>query len=380
MSAKGEYNDAISFKSNVNLSHFTSLGLGGKSSFFFRAASLDSLCRALRKASSKGLSVLILGGGSNLLIPDEGFDGLVIKMELKGLDIHAEQDTVRLSIAGGENWDAFVKKCIALSLGGLECLSGIPGLTGATPIQNVGAYGQEVSELIEGVECLDRKNLALSTLSSSECSFAYRSSIFKRAERDRFIVTRVHYVLKKDYLFEAAYDKLKSYMQSADLEKVQNSSNNKNTQERLQLIRDAVLKLRSSKGMLLDPEDPESRSVGSFFLNPVLTPKRYEQFELRCKEMGISEKIPYYPLGKDSEERKCKVSAAWLIERSGFKRGFRQENGSVGISKKHSLALVNYGGTMKELLSLASQIEAKVEKLYGIRLEREAVLALASER
>ena len=359
---------------SVDLSSFTSLGLGGKAAFFFCAKSVDELCQALRKAQSKGLSVLILGGGSNLLIPDAGFDGLVIKIELRGLDIQERHDAVHLRAAAGENWDFFVKKCINLALGGLECLSGIPGLIGATPIQNVGAYGQEVCQSIESVECLDRKSLELRTLKSSQCGFAYRSSIFKQRERNRFVITQVNYILKKDYLPQITYGELKNYIQSTALEKIQNTKNAPHPEKYLQIIREAVLALRRSKGMLIDPQDPESRSAGSFFTNPILTLEQYKQLEERCKHMNIPGKIPSYPL---SEEGKIKISAAWLIEHSAFKRGFRQ--GGVGISKKHSLALVNYKGTTKELLGLASQIQAKVEELYAIRLEREPVWALTEE-
>ena len=353
------------FKSNLDLSPFTSLGLGGKASFFFCAKSLDELCQALGNAQSQGLSVLILGGGSNLIIPDEGFDGLVIKIELRGRDIQEEGDTVRLGIAAGENWDSFVKKCVDGALGGVECLSGIPGLIGASPIQNIGAYGQEVSQSIESVECLDRKNLELHTLKPSQCAFAYRSSIFKQEQRNRFVITQVNYILRKNYVPEITYGELKNYMQNTALEKT------KNIKECLQLIRNAVLALRRSKGMLLDPQDPESRSAGSFFINPILTLKQYEQLEARCKALASPAKIPSYPLG---EEGKVKVSAAWLVERSGFGRGFRREGEGVGVSKKHSLALVNYNrGTTRELLALASQIQTKVEELYGIHLEREPV-------
>ena len=186
-----------SFKSNVDLSSFTSLGLGGKASLFFRAKSLGRLRQALAKAQSRGLSVLILGGGSNLIVPDEGFDGLVIKVELRGLNIRKEHDAVCLEAAAGENWDCLVKKCIDLSLGGIECLSGIPGLVGAAPIQNLGAYGQEVCQSIESIKCLDRKSLELRIFKASQCAFTYRSSIFKKEERGRFIIVQVNYILKK---------------------------------------------------------------------------------------------------------------------------------------------------------------------------------------
>ena len=367
-----------SFKSKLSLSPFTTLGLGGKASFFFRAKSLDGLHWALSKAQAQGLPVLILGGGSNLIIPDEGFDGLVIKIELRGMETQDRGSEVCLSLAAGEDWDSFVKKSIAMSLGGLECLSGIPGLLGATPIQNIGAYGQELSDSIESIECLDLKSLAFSKLSAAQCSFSYRSSIFKRKERGSFVITRVNYVLRKNYIPKISYEELKKRLEQVlpKEKEIQKPSDPRSLRKYLKIIREEVIKLRRSKGMLIDPRDPESRSVGSFFINPILNLAQYEDLKERSRKAGSIEDIPAYPLPKEGGEGgRVKVPAAWLIERAGFGRGFRQAGSGVGISKKHSLALVNYEGTTKELLALASTIQNKVEELYGIQLEREAALA-----
>jgi UDP-N-acetylmuramate dehydrogenase len=315
-------------------------------------------------AESKNLSVQILGGGSNLIFPDDGFNGLIVKIDLKGVRFEEQDDCTEAYARAGEVWDDFVKLCIDKNVSGIECLSGIPGLVGATPIQNVGAYGQEVKETIIRVSAIDRKSLELVQFSSRECSFGYRKSRFKGNDEDKFVIVEVCYRLKKSGKPSVRYEELRDYLESR-----KSKNGNLKTQSgeaNLQEVRGAVLALRKKKSMVIDPADPNARSVGSFFVNPVLSEGEYDELTDTLRLRGIEGP----PSFKSIEG--VKIPAAWLVENSGFHKGYKR-NG-VGISSNHALALVNYSGTAKELLSLASEIEKAVFEKFEIRLEREAAV------
>ena len=310
------------------------------------------------------MRVHILGGGSNLIFADHGFNGLILKIDLRGVAIDSTGTKVSAAAAAGESWDEFVGQCIEHDLAGIECLSGIPGFVGATPIQNVGAYGQEVSETIESVRALDRKSLEPVNIPGHDCRFGYRQSRFKSDDRDRFVITEVRFRLTKFGQPQIRYTELQRYVDS-------NLSLSGLSQGRqaLDAVRSAVIALRKKKSMVIDPADPNSRSVGSFFVNPILAKEHFSTLQDRWKASGHEKAIPVFPAGNG-----MKVPAAWLVENAGFPRGYRR-NGA-GISSNHSLALINCGGTTKELLDLAGEIESGVHQKFGIQLQREAVVVL----
>ena len=343
---------------NVLLSPYTTLRLGGCTAFLVRAESSQDMIFALKEAKRRGVPVLILGGGSNLVLPDEGFDGLVIKIETKGLRFILSADGMRIKASAGQIWDTLPCESVSRGWSGLECLSGIPGLVGAAPIQNIGAYGQEASQTIESVECLDRSTLRLKTFRSEECLFSYRSSIFKESAKENYIILQVCFFLKKTSIAKLSYPELEKYMEKY-MEENDDPKCLPGSPEYLTAIRQSVLHLRRKKAMLIEPLEPNS--AGSFFINPVLDLSRLQKLRQRCLTQGIQEPPPCFPSGTD-----WKVSAAWLIEKAGYQKGFR--TGRVGISEKHSLALVNYGGSSKELLQLASGIQKRVDAYFGILL------------
>ena len=316
---------------------------------------------ALAAAVERDVPVVVLGGGSNVVVSDAGFPGLVVKMAIGGLDFTDDGASVRVTAGAGVAWDALVRDAVARGLQGVECLSGIPGSVGATPIQNVGAYGQEVAETIERVVALDRRSLAPVEFTAAQSAFAYRSSRFKTTDRDRYVVTSVVFRLRRGGPPAPRYAELAAALERRpgwrDLTPVAG----------LAAVRDAVLDLRRAKAMVLDAQDPDTRSVGSFFVNPVLGAAALEQVVERWRAAGGEGAVPAYaaPGG-------FKVPAAWLIERAGFLKGYRREG--VGISRRHALALVNAGGTTAELLALAADIEAAVAARFGVRLEREPVM------
>ena len=322
---------------DVPLAPFTTLGVGGAARYFVRASSVDELRAALDWSDGP---TFILGGGSNLLIADEGFDGLVIRVELRGITVESEDDYAMVKVGAGEPWDAFVRFAVQNGWAGLECLSGIPGLTGATPIQNVGAYGQEVSETIARVEVLDRREGIVKWLTNWDCRFGYRSSLFKNVERDRYVVLSVTFRLKRNGSATIRYPEL--------LKEVGSKTD-------LTSVRDAVIAIRRRKGMVLDPNDPDTRSDGSFFMNPIV-------------DAQLAESLPEMP--KFPSDGGVKLSAAWLIEHAGFQKGFT--HGRAGISTKHTLAIVNRGGAKaKEVLELVRMIQEKVREQFGIELQPE---------
>jgi UDP-N-acetylmuramate dehydrogenase len=344
----------IEIRENVPLAPLTTLGVGGAARFFVKAQSVAEVEQAVAFARSRKLDLFVLGGGSNLVVSDCGFHGLVLQIAIEGIGESQKPGRVSIDVGAGVNWDAFVASCIARGYGGVECLSGIPGSVGGTPVQNVGAYGQEVSETIVSVLTYDLAEERVRELAKSECGFSYRTSIFNSTQRGRYVILRVTYELNL-----GAEPKL-SY---ADLRKHFAGRNGKPT---LSEVRDAVLTIRASKGMVLSPGDPDSRSAGSFFKNPVLSAKQYEELANRAAARGL--KVPSYP----ALSQQSKVSAAWLVENSGFHK--RYQKGAVGISTKHALAIVNRGeATAADVIALRDEIQAKVEQIWGIALQPEPV-------
>jgi UDP-N-acetylmuramate dehydrogenase len=329
-------------RAGVSLADKTTLGLGGPARRFVRVESIVDLHDALATDER----VLILGGGSNLVVGDAGFDGLVVQIGIRGISVDC--DTV--SCAAGEVWDDFVAQMVAARRVGVECLSGIPGLAGATPMQNVGAYGQEVSDTIVSVRALDRERGELVTMAPSECAFGYRSSVFRGSAR--WVIVDVTFRLPRAELSAPiAYAELARALGIAAGERAP-----------LAAVRDTVIALRRGKGMVVDPADPESRSAGSFFTNPLVDP---------ATAAGLGPEAPRWP----QPDGRVKLSAGWLIERAGFAKGYRR--GAVGISNKHALALVHRGGgTTAELLALAREIQDRVRERLGVELTPEPVLVV----
>ena len=333
----------IDLQENVPLAPLTTLKVGGNARYLTVAKTEDQIAKAFDFAVREHLKLFVLGGGSNVLISDKGFDGLVLQVALQGI----ADDGDSVTAAAGEYWDDFVVYCVQNKLAGVECLSGIPGLVGGTPVQNVGAYGQEVSETINAVQCFDRETGESVSLSNSECGFAYRASIFNSTMRDRYIVLCVTFGLRRDGEAKVVYKDLIEHF--------------KDRQPTLLEVRESVLRIRRSKSMVIDPADPNSKSAGSFFKNPVV--EREKLIELR-KDF---EHIPSFDFGE-----KVKIPAAWLIENAGFSKGFAL--GNAGISSKHTLALVNRGGaSAEEMLSLKNEIQDAVKARFGINLLPEPV-------
>lgn len=349
----------IEIRQNVPLAQFTSFGIGGPARFFTEAESVDSLRTALDHARREGLRVFVLGGGSNLLVSDEGFDGLVIRVGLRGVDMAAMGDAVTIRAAAGEEWDGFVKYAVDHDLAGIECLSGIPGMVGATPIQNVGAYGQDVSETVTIVEVLDRRSGELRELTAKECEFGYRYSFFKNVDPERYVVTRVTYVLARGGMPTLKYPELRTHLEEQLDGRVAT----------LPDVRASVIAIRKRKGMVIDPADPDSCSAGSFFMNPVLSKEAFEEFRSRVESaavLGQGEEPPAYP----TPDGKIKTSAAWLIERAGFSKGFG--DGRAGLSSKHTLAIVNRGGaSAADVVALVETIQQRVRERFGVELHPE---------
>ena len=334
---------------NVPLAPLTTIGIGGPARFFFRATSVDELRDALRWARDNDHRVFILGGGSNLLISDAGFDGLVIRLDLRGITVESEdREHVMVKAAAGEPWDPFVAYTVENGWAGVECLSGIPGSTGATPIQNVGAYGQEVSETVVRVETFDRNIGIVVWFTNWECRFGYRSSLFKNYERDRYVVLSVTFRLRRNGSATVKYPELQKFVADRGV-----------PLDDLQGVRESVIAIRKRKGMVIDRDDPDTRSDGSFFMNPVLTRAQYQELARRAPD------APHFPSGDE-----VKLSAAWLIEHAGFTKGF--VHGNVGLSTKHSLAVVNRGGgTAAEVLELVKMIQEAVREKFGVEIHPE---------
>jgi UDP-N-acetylmuramate dehydrogenase len=341
-------------RSNAPLGPLTTLQVGGPAQYFVEAKSIADVNEAIAFAHSKSLPLFVLGGGSNLVISDAGWPGLVLKIAIPGTTEHKENDTIRFEVGAGEEWDSFVARAVARNCAGVECLSGIPGSVGGTPVQNVGAYGQEVADTIESVIALDLRDGQEREISKADCGFKYRTSIFNTTERGRYIILQVTYALKLGGAAHIAYADLKKHFYGWD------------EVPTLADTREAVRRIRASKGMLITPGDPDCRSAGSFFKNPILSATEFEDLTKRATEKRLQ--IPSYP----ALDAQRKVSAAWLVEHSGFTRGYSA--GRVGISGKHSLAIVNRDhATAADVVALKEHIQQRVQDIWSIRLEAEPV-------
>jgi UDP-N-acetylmuramate dehydrogenase len=344
---------------NVRLAPFTTLQLGGPARYFVECATEAEVRAALAHAGERGLPVFVLGGGSNVVFGDAGFPGLVLRVAMGDIAFRAgDAAAPEIEAGAGADWDTLVQGAAARGWTGVECLSGIPGTVGGTPIQNVGAYGQEVAETVVRVTCLDRATLARRTFTAAECEFGYRDSRFKRRDRDRYVILDVTLRLARDAPPRVRYPELRDALARAGL------LDGAAPADAVRLVRQTVLALRRAKSMVLDPADPNARSAGSFFMNPVLSPGAFAELERRWQGGGGTSPIPTFATGDA-----VKVPAAWLVEQAGFPKGYRR--GGAGVSARHALALVNLGGTSAELLALAEAIQAGVERRFGIRLEFE---------
>jgi UDP-N-acetylmuramate dehydrogenase len=342
------------------LSDVTTLRLGGPARRLQRAGSEQELVEAVRAADAAGEPLLVLAGGSNVVVADDGFDGVVVQVATRGIErVELRDGRVWLDVAAGEDWDALVATCVVDGLAGVEALSGIPGSVGATPIQNVGAYGQEVADVVVAVRALDRSTGEVHTLDPEACLFDYRSSVFKR-DPGRWVVLRVSFALERSPLSEP--------MRYAELARRLRIGAGAGAP--LADVRAAVLELRRGKGMVLDPGDPDSVSAGSFFTNPVLRPGAFAELRRRVADrLGPDVAPPAWP----ASDRSVKTSAAWLIERADFARGHGNPEG-IAISSKHTLALCNRGnGTTAELVALAREIADGVRAAFGVQLVPEPV-------
>lgn len=341
---------------NAPLAPLTTFRLGGPADTLVTATSDDEVVAAVREADRRGEPVLLIGGGSNLLIADDGFRGTAVRVATEGITL----DGLRLEVAAGANWSQTVAATVRAGLAGIECLAGIPGSAGATPIQNVGAYGQEVASTITQVVAYDRRADEVVTLDNAECGFSYRHSRFKERP-DRFVVLRVRFALEDAGGLSGPV----KYAETARALGVEPGD-----RVPLAQARETVLGLRRAKGMVLDEADHDTWSAGSFFTNPVLTAAEYAAFLDRVHtRLGPETTPPAYPAGQDT----TKTSAAWLIDKAGFPKGYG--TGPARISTKHTLALTNRGrATTTDLLTLAHQIRSGVHEAFGVTLVNEPVM------
>lgn len=327
------------------------MGVGGPARYLVEADSETDVLQALAWAAERGVAVRVLGGGSNLVVADAGFDGLVLAIGLRGIQFSTDQGDALLTAWAGEPWDGVVDSAVRRGLAGLEGLSGIPGSSGATPIQNVGAYGQEVAETIASVRAIDRESLAIVELPAADCRFGYRDSFFKSHAPERFVVTAVRFALSERPPRPLRYPDLEREVARRQL-----------AAPSLAELRACVLSVRAEKSMLFDTNDPNGRSCGSFFLNPIVSAAEAE----RVKALSAGAPAPTYP----QPDGRIKLAAGWLIEHSGFAKGLR--DGSVGLSSKHALAIVAHpGASAAEVRGLALRIRDGVRARFGVELTPE---------
>lgn len=334
----------MEIREQVELAQYTTFGVGGPARWFVQARSEADVQASVEWAAERGVPSFVLGGGSNLLIRDEGFEGLILQMAIDGI----ERTGTDFEVGAGVEWDRFVDATIEVGCSGVECLAGIPGTVGGTPVQNVGAYGQEVSSTVERVRVWDNELRKFAWLSNAECGFAYRESIFNTAEKGRYIVTSVVFRLGQGA----------PTLKYAELAKKLEGTN-----PSLREVAEMVRTIRRGKGMVIDAGDPDSRSAGSFFKNPIVSMEAVERVVAAAGE------VPKWAAG----DGKWKLPAAWLLEHAGFVKGYGA--GPVGISSKHTLALVNRGdATFADVMRMQEEIAAGVEQKFGVRLEREPVV------
>jgi UDP-N-acetylmuramate dehydrogenase len=344
----------MTIQENVPLAPLTTLHVGGPARYFAVARREDEVREAVDFAKTRQLPLFVLGGGSNLLVADSGWPGLVLRMAMGGITSESARDAVLFSVGAGHDWDDFVAQAVAQKCAGIECLSGIPGSVGGTPVQNVGAYGQQVSDTIESVRALDLKHDRVVVLPNPACGFRYRSSIFNSGDPGRYIILRVNYRLKRGGAPSVKYADLQKHFAETK------------APPSLAAVREAVRQIRRGKGMLIIPGDEDSHSAGSFFKNPVLSEGQFQDLAARAQAKGLA--LPSYP----ALDAQHKVSAAWLVEHSGFAKGFRL--GQAAISSKHALALINAGDARaSDIIQLKETIQQGVQKEWGILLDPEPV-------
>src|SRR6202171_4028004 len=340
---------------NEPLAPLTTLKVGGLARYFIQAHTIEEVSEAVSLARSRNLALFVLGGGSNLVVSDAGWPGLVLKLAIPGIEERSQAEKSLFEVGAGEDWDNVVAHAVSRNCAGIECLSGIPGSVGGTPVQNVGAYGQEVPDTIESVRALDLKEDRIVVLPKPACGSRYRTSIFNTTERGRYIILRVNYRLKRGGAPSLKYADLQRHFAE------------RKTPPSLAEVREAVREIRRSKGMLIVPGDEDCRSAGSFFKNPVLSEAQVKDLAERAESKGLE--IPSYP----ALDAQRKVSAAWLVEHSGFAKGHAA--GAAGISRKHALALINRGGAKaSDIIGLKDEIQRGVQAAWGILLEPEPVL------
>ena len=338
---------------NISLASQTTLGIGGPARWFVEATSEAEIAEACAWARERDVPLFVLGGGSNVLVADAGFGGVALHVAIRhtepgGMALEAEL----LRAAAGTPWDDCIEQALGANCAGLECLAGIPGTVGGTPVQNVGAYGQEVASVVERVRAFDRVAQEFVEFANAECGFAYRRSRFNSTDRGRYVVTRVDYRLRQNGEPALVYADLKAHF-----------SNWKKTPS-LAEVAEAVRGIRQSKSMLLVEGDPDCRSAGSFFKNPSVAPEVAERVRQIAADANVTMRV--FPAAGGL----VKIPAAWLIEQAGFRKGYTL--GAAGISSRHTLALINRGGARaEEILALAEKIRTAVEARFGIRLEME---------
>ncbi len=332
---------------NVALAQYTTLGIGGPARWMLTAETEADVAAAVAFGRERALPLFVLGGGSNLLVADAGFPGVVLRMAVRGIERVGDV----LRVGAGESWDGFVQYAVDAGLAGVECLAGIPGTVGGTPVQNVGAYGQEVAETIASVRCFDMRAGEFVDLSNADCGFAYRTSVLNTSQRGRFIVTSVDFLLRPGGLPKLVYADLKKHF-------------GEGASPSLAETAEAVRTIRRGKSMVVDPADPNSKSAGSFFRNPIVAESLLGAVAAAA---GVDE-VPHWPAG----DGLVKLPAAWLLEKAGFVRGYSM--GNAGISTRHTLAVVNRGGaTAADVVALRERIVGEVSRRFGVELEQEPV-------
>jgi UDP-N-acetylmuramate dehydrogenase len=342
---------------NIPLAPLTTFQVGGPARYFVAARTQNEVKDAVHYAAEHHLPLFVLGGGSNLVVADAGWPGLVLKVGLGGVEYEGDLEYMVFHASAGELWDDLVALAISKDCAGIECLSGIPGTVGGTPVQNVGAYGQEVSETIAQVSVLEIATGEILTLDNAHCGFAYRTSDFNTTKRGQYIMLEVSYLLKREGKPRIEYADLKKFFGEPPA-----------TPPTLQQVRDAVRSIRQTKAMLIVPGDEDCRSAGSFFKNPLIKSTEADRVEALAQQRVPEKKLPRYP----AEDDMVKLSAAWLVEQAGFNKGYSR--GPVGISRKHTLAIVNRGGaTASDIVALKDEVQKKVFDVWGVHLHPEPV-------
>jgi UDP-N-acetylmuramate dehydrogenase len=356
----------LDLREDVPLAPLTTLRLGGPARWLAACRDVGDVREALRFAEERDLPVLLLGGGSNLVLPDEGWPGLVARIEVPGMEFRpgtgVDDDVVEVEAGAGVVWDALVDAAVERGLSGIECLTGIPGSVGAAPMQNIGAYGQELADTLVEVTCLDRESREEVVIPADACDFRYRWSRFKGPDRDRFVILRVRLRLRRGTVPEIVYEELARALEEGS--PPPEAAGTEDPPARIRRVRDTVRELRAGKSMLAGQD---VRSAGSFFLNPVLARAELERVRAAWRERGGEGGVPRYRVDEG-----WKVPAAWLVEGAGYEKGTTR--GNAAVSRDHALALVNRGGTTEELLALAREIREAVEATFGVQLEPEPTI------